>query len=81
MRVACRRDGDFTRIEVTDSGPGIPVEVAEKIMKPFFTTKPVGKGTGLGLSISRSIISAHKGTLELDRTRPNTTFVVRLPRV
>lgn len=66
-------------ITFTDSGDGIRTEVADKIMQPFFTTKPPGKGTGLGLSISRSIITAHDGELSLDRTSANTCFRIRLP--
>ncbi len=79
VRVTIRREGSMGMIEVSDSGPGIPADVAAKIMQPFFTTKTLGKGTGLGLSISRSIASAHGGSLDLDPTRPNTTFVLRLP--
>jgi PAS domain S-box-containing protein len=66
-------------LSITDSGHGIPKEIAEKIMSPFFTTKPVGKGTGLGLSISKEIIEAHSGTLSLDDSSPHTRFVIRLP--
>lgn len=64
---------------IADSGHGIPKEIADKIMSPFFTTKPVGKGTGLGLSISKEIIEAHSGTLSLDDSSPHTRFVIRLP--
>jgi C4-dicarboxylate-specific signal transduction histidine kinase len=64
---------------VTDSGQGIPKHVVDKMMQPFFTTKPVGKGTGLGLSISRSIAMAHNGDLRVDQSHPNTRFVLRLP--
>lgn len=67
-------------ISVTDSGPGVPPDLDDKIMQPFFTTKPPGKGTGLGLSISRSIAQDHGGTLFLDRSSPRTRFVLRLPR-
>jgi hypothetical protein len=75
------RNLEHERIEfmVTDSGTGIPDTVAERIMQPFFTTKPVGQGTGLGLSISRGIIEAHQGSLYLDRTSPHTRFVIQLP--
>lgn len=66
-------------ISVTDSGPGIPPDVLEKIMTPFFTTKEVGKGTGLGLSISRNIIEEHHGKLYYDKTSPHTRFVIELP--
>ena len=50
-----------------------------RIMEPFFTTKDVGKGTGLGLSISRKIAEAHGGSLQLDRSRTATCFVLVLP--
>jgi C4-dicarboxylate-specific signal transduction histidine kinase len=78
--VACVETDEVTRITVTDSGKGIPPEVAEKIMQPFFTTKGAGKGTGLGLSISRQIIEQHGGRLYLDRSIPRTCFVVELPK-
>lgn len=71
--------GNAVQIIVSDSGPKISKEVAEKMMNPFFTTKEVGKGTGLGLSISKGIIDAHKGRFYLDRTKTLTTFVVELP--
>jgi len=66
-------------LAVVDSGHGIPNEIAEQIFTPFFTTKPRGSGTGLGLSISQRILQKHGGTIELDRSAPNTTFVIRLP--
>jgi PAS domain S-box-containing protein len=66
-------------ISVTDSGRGIPQDILNKMMTPFFTTKEVGKGTGLGLSISRAIIEEHHGKLYYDTTSPNTRFVIELP--
>ena len=71
---------DTVEIIITDSGPGIPPAIREKIMQPFFTTKDVGKGTGLGLSISKGIIESHKGSLSIDGECKNTRFIVRLPR-
>lgn len=68
------------RISFVDSGKGIPAEIREKIMTPFFTTKEVGHGTGLGLSISHGIIQQHHGKLYVDAKAPNTTFVVELPK-
>ena len=65
-------------ISITDSGKGIPQEIIDKIMDPFFTTKEVGKGTGLGLSISRGIIEAHGGSLRIDSQSPHTRFLFDL---
>ncbi|WMT85882.1 ATP-binding protein [Pelagibacterium sp. 26DY04] len=54
---------DRALVEIVDSGPGIPEEIAEKITEPFFTTKKTGEGLGLGLSISRAILEDYGGTL------------------
>ncbi|MBE2249927.1 MAG: HAMP domain-containing protein [Myxococcus sp.] len=72
-------DGDFAKVLVADTGPGIPPEVMQNLFKPFFTTKRRGLGTGLGLSVSRSIIEAHKGTLTAESAPGGATFIVRLP--
>lgn len=69
----------LVQIKVTDSGNGIPPEVANKLMVPFFTTKGVGKGTGLGLSISKGIIEEHGGRLYIDNNCKNTRFIIELP--
>jgi len=70
----------FIRIDVSDSGQGIPQDKIDKIFDPFFTTKAVGQGTGLGLSIVYSIIKKHGGHLEV-KSKPGvgTTFSVFLP--
>ncbi len=73
-------DAQNILIRITDAGAGIPFEFAEKIFEPFFTTKPVGMGTGLGLSIAKSIVDNHQGSISLDRTSPNTSFVISLPK-
>lgn len=70
---------NFINIYVTDSGTGIPRELVNKIVQPFFTTKPVGKGTGLGLSISKGIIEAHQGHMWVDESHPNTRFAFQIP--
>jgi K+-sensing histidine kinase KdpD len=63
---------------ITDSGPGVPKDIANKLMQPFFTTKERGKGTGLGLYISKSIIEFHSGTFFLDDHSP-TRFGFLVP--
>lgn len=72
--------GHAIEIWITDSGKGIPEEVAKKMFQQFYTTKPVGKGTGLGLSISKSILETHRGILKIDNTAPNTRFVIGIPK-
>jgi len=72
-------DGAYT-IRVTDSGPGIPPDIRQRVFEPFFTTKPVGQGTGLGLSITYSIIAKHGGTIGVDCPEGGgTTMTIRLP--
>ena len=66
-------------LSVIDSGPGIPLDLRQRIMEPFFTTKPVGKGTGLGLSISRSIAQDHGGELRYEEREGHTCFSLVLP--
>jgi len=66
-------------VSVIDSGAGVPRSNRERIMEPFFTTKPVGKGMGLGLSLSRSIAEGHGGKLTLDEQRKHTCFSLTLP--
>jgi PAS domain S-box-containing protein len=73
-------DGEDAVLSVIDSGPGIAPELRERIMEPFFTTKPVGRGTGIGLSIARGLAEDNGGKLVLDERQPATCFVLRLPR-
>ncbi len=80
VTVSTVADGDFVKMLVSDTGPGIPPEVMQNLFKPFFTTKRRGLGTGLGLSVSRSIIEAHRGTLTAESTvGQGATFIMRLP--
>jgi PAS domain S-box-containing protein len=71
---------DSVTIAIEDTGEGIPEEHLKSIFDPFFTTKPVGKGTGLGLWISATIISKHKGTINVASTPgKGSTFTVAIP--
>ncbi len=74
------KPGRYVVFEITDTGTGIPPEVAKRMWEPFFTTKRAGLGTGLGLSTVRSIVEGHHGftflTTQLGR---GTTFRVLLP--
>lgn len=81
VEVKVTLSNDTCTISVTDSGHGIPQELQDKIMFPFFTTKEVGKGTGLGLSISKVLIEKHNGRLFYDQNSPHTRFVIELPLV
>ncbi|RYZ61060.1 MAG: PAS domain-containing sensor histidine kinase, partial [Proteobacteria bacterium] len=81
IEIKTENRGESAAIIVTDSGPGIPVAVAARLMEPFFTTKPVDKGTGLGLSISKGLIEDHKGTLKYDPSCANTRFVIEFKTV
>jgi signal transduction histidine kinase len=73
-------DRECVRVEIGDTGPGIPEGLRQRIFEPFFTTKPVGQGTGLGLDISyRIIVSRHGGDLAVESEPGDTRFVVRLP--
>ena len=79
--LATRSAGSTARIEISDTGPGIPDKLREKIFDPFFTTKKAGKGTGQGLALAKDIIvKQHGGRLLLeDKPRFSTTFVIELP--
>jgi two-component system NtrC family sensor kinase len=68
-------------LRVSDSGPGIPEEIRDRIFEPFFTSKPPGEGTGMGLPMARSIVESYAGSLNLAETNgPGSTFVIFLPK-
>lgn len=76
---AARADG-MVKVDVTDTGQGIPESNLPYLFDPFFTTKEQGKGTGLGLSVSFSIIKKHEGKITVEsRLGEGTTFSVHLP--
>jgi two-component system NtrC family sensor kinase len=70
------------RVDVSDTGIGIPAENLAKIFDPFFTTKEVGRGTGLGLAVCYGIVTEHGGTLEVESVvGRGTTFTIKLPAI
>jgi signal transduction histidine kinase len=79
VELASSAENGTCAIEISDSGPGVPVQLREKIFEPFFTTKPPGQGTGLGLAISRDLIVRHGGTLDVRERGARTVFTVELP--
>jgi signal transduction histidine kinase len=81
VRIVESSTSDMVEVRVYDSGKGVPPEIVNNIMTPFFTTKPVGVGTGLGLSVSKGIAERHGGSLELDTSTSSTCFVLRIPIV
>jgi signal transduction histidine kinase len=80
LTVSCYVEDGFVRVDVRDTGAGIPEEIQARIFDPFFTTKAVGKGTGLGLSVSFGIIAKHQGSISCASEKGHgSTFTVRLP--
>jgi two-component system, cell cycle sensor histidine kinase and response regulator CckA len=72
---------DYVRIDVADTGTGIPPDIVDKIFEPFFSTKEVGKGTGLGLSTVYGIVKQTGGFVYVDsEAGRGTTFRIFLPR-
>jgi histidine kinase len=72
--------GKMIKIEVRDTGKGIPRPILDKIFEPFFTTKNVGKGTGLGLSISYGIVQDYDGTIKVEtEENKGSNFVIMFP--
>ncbi len=86
VKATALEETNEVRIQVIDTGPGIPEKVLPKIFQPFFTTKGTAKrgeakGTGLGLAICRDIVEHHRGRIEVEsEVGRGTTFSVYLPR-
>jgi signal transduction histidine kinase len=80
LTVRTRRDDDYATVQISDTGPGIPDDIQDRIFDAFFTTKPIGEGTGLGLDIAwRIVVNKHRGHIKVSSEPGSTTFTVRLP--
>ena len=81
MRVSTRREQDEIRLEVQDTGTGIPPEVMPRLFEPFFTTKE-GKGTGLGLAVSLHLAQSMGGRLTAENVpKGGARFTVHLSAI
>jgi signal transduction histidine kinase len=67
------------RLTVSDDGPGISEANAKRIFQPFFTTARDQGGTGLGLAVVKSLLTAHRGSIQLAASQPGAVFEIRLP--
>ncbi|TVM17887.1 PAS domain-containing sensor histidine kinase [Oceanidesulfovibrio indonesiensis] len=80
IRTSATPAEDWVRLEVSDTGCGIPMKNKDKLFEPFFTTKPVGKGIGVGLSTCYNIVRGHKGEITVDsQVGKGSKFIVTLP--
>jgi signal transduction histidine kinase len=80
LKVQTKNLGNKIIIEVEDNGPGVPDEIMDKLLMPFFTTKKGTEGTGLGLSITHDIIKAHNGALDITTEVGKwTKFTITIP--
>ncbi len=75
-------EGRYLRIDVSDTGNGIPSDIKDRIFEPFFSTKPVGSGTGLGLAVVHGFISNNGGVIGVEsEPGKGTNFIIHLPAV
>jgi|GEM_PF-1511362 len=80
FQLALSRGQGTVRLRLTDSGPGIPAQIAGRLFDPFFTTKSPGEGTGLGLSICQRLVDSYQGRIDIEsKVGQGAAFVVSLP--
>jgi len=80
LSISTKQKEKAAEIAIADNGPGIPDDIKEKILQPFFTTKKGTQGTGLGLSITNDIVKAHGGSLQVESNDgEGTAFTIILP--
>jgi signal transduction histidine kinase len=80
LEIRTQQSYPFARVDIIDSGSGIPDHIQTRIFEPFFTTKAVGQGSGLGLETTRRIVeNRHHGTIAFESKPGRTRFTVCLP--
>ncbi len=79
LTLSTKVQGRTILVEISNTGPAIPDEYADRVFEPFFTTKPFGKGLGLGLDTVQRVIQRHFGAVAFESKPDKTTFYVRLP--
>jgi signal transduction histidine kinase len=81
VEIRTQDQGNTVLIQVEDNGPGVPDEIRDKLLMPFFTTKKGTEGTGLGLSITHDIIKSHEGSLSIEsKVGEFTRFTILIPK-
>ncbi|MEM3434131.1 MAG: CHASE4 domain-containing protein [Candidatus Methanomethyliaceae archaeon] len=79
LKISAGFEGDCFFIKISDTGPGIPKEILDKLFTPFFTTK--AKGMGLGLTASKKLVEAHGGVISVEsEVGKGTTFTIKIPK-
>jgi len=80
LRVDLKQEASMVKLEIADTGCGIPPENIPKLFTPFFSTKEVGEGTGLGLTVVHGIVQEHKGSIDVtSEVNKGSTFCLTLP--
>jgi two-component system NtrC family sensor kinase len=79
LSISGTADANRIHLEVSDNGPGLPVQVMDHLFDPWVTTKPKGQGSGLGLAIVREVVRMHGGSISARNQFPGAVFVIELP--
>jgi PAS domain S-box-containing protein len=77
IRIASQPDSGTVSVDISDTGPGIPPEILDRIFEPFFSTNQ--DGTGLGLAITKQIVNVHNGQIDVNSVPGGTVFRITLP--
>lgn len=79
LSISATAQPEGVRVEIDDTGSGIPLEILDRLFDPWVTTKPAGQGTGLGLAIVRDVVRAHGGSVSASNQATGARFVIDLP--